>query len=42
MKVPAWQGDWEKRIYDPVHGRDFATYRRPCLTAGILSRGPGE
>ena len=33
MSVPAWQGDWEKRIYDRVHQRDF-----PNLTAFSESR----
>jgi len=33
MRVPAWQGDWQKRIYDRVVERDF-----PSLTAFAESR----
>jgi hypothetical protein len=33
MRVPAWQGDWEKRVYDRVSQRDF-----PSVTAFADSR----
>jgi hypothetical protein len=33
MRVPAWEGNWEKRIYDRVFQRDF-----PSLTAFADSR----
>jgi hypothetical protein len=46
MRVPAWQGDWEKRVYDRVSQRDFATLSafadsRPTASLKELARELG-
>jgi hypothetical protein len=46
MKIPAWQGNWEKRIYDRVFQRDFPTLTaladsRPTATLKELARDLG-
>jgi hypothetical protein len=46
MRVPAWQGDWETRIYDRVRQLDFATLTafadaRPTATLEQLARELG-
>lgn len=49
MIVPAWQGNWEKRIYDRLFQLDFASLtafadRRPIATLERLAQelGPGS
>jgi hypothetical protein len=46
MRIPAWQGNWEKRIYGRVFQRDFASLTafadtRPTVTLEQLARELG-
>jgi hypothetical protein len=47
MKVPAWQGDWEKRVYDRVLELDFSSVTafadsRPTASLKELARELGR